>query len=161
VIDAYNAFVDCLAKHNDIFESYVPGKRYRYTTGFLYDKLLFDRYMDGNIPGRFKDEDQLWRRKELHPHHVTIVNEMKQAYRPLYDLCKRDVIPPLEKLVHDEKVKRWAPSYKKDIETVQQTITREEERHQNTMDHLHMILSNKINDLRTLVDGFKPTQFTD
>ena len=161
VIDAYNAFVDCLAKHNNIFESYIPSKRNRYTTGFIYDKLLFDRYMDGNIPGRFKDEDNVWRRKELRLHHVHIVNEMKEAYKPLYDLCKRDVVPHLEKMAHELKVKRWAPTYKNDIETIQRNIAKEEERHQNVMDHLHMYLSNKIKDLQSLMEDFQPTQFTD
>ena len=161
VIDAYNAFVDCLAKHNDVFESWVPSKTYRYKVGIVYEKLTFDRYMDESIPGRFKNEDHVWRREELREEHKNIVREMKEAYKPLYDLIKRDVIPPLEKMVHEIRVKRWAPSYKRDIEDIQRYITKEEERHQAAMDHLHMILNNKINDLRQLMDGFKPTEFTD
>jgi hypothetical protein len=139
----------------------MPSKSYRYRVGIIYEKLTFDRYIDESIPGRFKNEDNLWRRKELHEEHDNIMREMKETYKPLYDLIKREIIPPLEKKLHEIKVKRWAPTYKKYIEDIQRCITKEEERHQASMDHLHMLLSNKINDLRQLTEGFKPTQFTD
>ncbi len=172
VIDAYNAFVDCLAKYDDDFESYVPSKRKRYHVGFIYEKLKFHRYLDENIPARFKNEDQLWRNRQLSSVHAHIIQDMLETYKVLYDLIKRDVIPPLEQVIHEEQVKRMAPIYRRDIEAYQthmtkeeqrheQTIASENERHKDVMDYLHKAMSHKIEDLRALMEDFKPTQFTD
>jgi hypothetical protein len=172
VVDAFNAFVDCLAKHDDVFESYVPSKRKRYLVGFIYEKLKYQRYLDENIPARFKNEDQLWRNHQLSKVHNEIIQEMLQTYKVLYDLIKRDVIPPLEKVIHEEQVKRMGPIYRRDIEAYQTHMTKEEQRHEQTiasenerhkdiMDYLHKAMSHKIEDLRALMEDFKPTQFTD
>lgn len=172
VIDAFNSFVDCLAKHNDVFESYIPSKRKRYQVGILYEKMKFQRYLDENIPARFKNEDEVWRNRQLSSVHQEIIREILQIYKVLYDLIKRDVLPPLERIIHEEQVKRLAPIYRRDIEAYQthmtkeehrheQTIASENERHKDVMDYLHKAMSHKIEDLRELMEDFKPTQFTD
>lgn len=172
VIDAFNSFVDCLAKYDNDFESYIPTKRKRYHVGFIYEKLKFQRYLDENIPGQFKNEDQVWRNRQLSSVHAHIIQDILETYKVLYDLVKRDVLPPLERIIHEEQVKRLAPIYRRDIEAYQthmtkeekrheQTIASENERHKDVMDYLHKAMSHKIEDLRALMEDFKPTQFTD
>jgi hypothetical protein len=172
VIDAYNAFVDCLAKYEDVFVSYVPSKRNYYHVGIIYEKLKFQRYLDENIPAHFKNEDDVWRNKQLSKVHSDIIQDMLQTYKVLYDLIKRDIIPPLEKTIQDIRVKRLTPIYRRDIENYQnhmtkeeyrheQTIASENERHKDVMDYLHRALSDKIEDLRALTEDFTPTTFTD
>jgi hypothetical protein len=161
VIDAYNVFVDRLLTHDDILETYVPSRSLKYRSGIIYEKLTFKRYLDGNIPGHFKDENDLWRFPELKEKHARIVEDIKSAYKPLYDLFKREVVPQIEKKLHEERVKRSSPGMRRDIEAVQTAIQLEEQRHKNAIERYHELLSDKIQELKELLEGFKPTEFTD
>lgn len=131
VIDAYNAFVDCLASHDDVLETYIPTKSQRYNQGLLCEKLTFERYMDGTIPGYFKNENEVWRQPALKEQHRRIVEDIKASYKVLYDLVKADLVPALQKKEHDERVKKWVPRIRKNIEDVERAIEDEKKRHEH------------------------------
>jgi hypothetical protein len=159
VVDAFHAFVAELEKHDSILETYVPGKRMKYLQGIVYEKLIFKRYMDGSIPGKFKNEDQIWRHPELKETHQRITEEIKQAYLPLYELIKRDVVPLMEKKIHEEEQKRRVPSLRNEINVYLHYLKKEEERHKDAMESIQTMLSHKIEELRVLNEEFPYTKF--
>ena len=161
VIDAYNAFVDRLAAHDDILETYLPPRSMRYRQGLVYESLSFQRYLDGSIPGFFKNENEVWRHPQLKEAHKQIVEDMKSAYKVLYDLVKDDLIPALKRKEQEEKVKKWVPRLRKTIEDVERAMEGEKVRHERAMvkeleeheirmQHYQRILQDNIQELATL-----------
>jgi len=172
VIDAYNAFAERLEKYEGVLVTYVPARHSRYKQGIVFESLTFHRYLDGAIPGYFRDETELWRRPELKQVHAAIIEDIKNAYKPLYDLFKRVVVPPMEKKYHDEHVKARAPRIRTDIEgweramdhektRHERAVEYEEKRHKETMERYHEVLHQNIQDLHTLLHAFTPTVFPD
>jgi len=161
VIVAFNNFVDCLAKYDHILETHIPGKRMKYRQGIIYDTLTIKRYSDGTIPGEFKNADDIWRHPEIKEEHNRILEDIKQGYKPLYDLIKRDIVPKVEIELHTCKMNYSMPLIKKDIENLQTSLELENDRHNRTIKHLQESLYNKLEDLRVLTEDFKPTSFDD
>lgn len=162
VIDAYNAFVDRLASHNDLLETYVPAKSQKYRQGLLYEKLTFKRYLDGSIPGYFKNENEVWRHPALKEEHTRIVEDIKAGYMVLYDLVKDDLVPALKKKEHEERVKKWVPRLRKTIEDVERAmelektryerlLAREQENHELRMQDYQRMLQENIAELAKLL----------
>ena len=161
VIDAYNTFVDRLAAHDDILETYLPPRSMRYRQGLVHESLSFTRYLDGSIPGFFKNENGVWRQPELKEAHKRIVEDIKAFYKVLYDLVKDDLVPALKKKEHEEKVKKLVPRLRKMIEDVERAmegekvrheraLEREQEEHEMRMQNYQRILQDNIQELATL-----------
>ena len=161
VIDAYHAFVDRLAAHEDILETYLPPRSMRYRQGLIHESLSFQRYLDGSIPGFFKNENLVWRHPELKEAHKGIVDDIKAAYKVLYDLVKDDLVPALKKKEHEEHVKKMMPRLRRAIEDVERAmegekarharaLEREHEEHETRMQDYQRILQDNIQDLAKL-----------
>jgi len=161
VIDAYNAFVDRLAAHDDVLATYLPPRSMRYRQGLVHESLSFQRYLDGSIPGFFKNENLVWRHPELKEAHKVIVDDIKAAYKGLYDLVKEDLVPALKKKEHEEKVKKMMPRLRRAIEDVERAmegekarharaLEREHEEHETRMQDYQRILQDNIQDLAKL-----------
>lgn len=151
VIKAYNAFVDCLASHHELLETFIPRKSERYQQGLVFEKLTFQRYMDGSIPGRFKNENELWRQPALIEEHKRIVEDIKAAYKVLYDLVKGDLVPILRKKQQEENVKKRIPIVRGEIECVERTMEQERKRHERALAHEQAIHANRMKDYQEML----------
>jgi Mg2+ and Co2+ transporter CorA len=160
-IDAFNSFVDRLASYDEFLETYIPTKSMRYRQGLMYETLTFQRYLDGSIPGFFKNENEVWRHPDLKETHKRIVDDIKTVYKVLYDIVKDDLVPALKKKEHEEKVKKWVPRIRRTIEDVERAmegekarheraIVREQEEHEMRMQDYQRILQDNIQELATL-----------
>ena len=105
---AFNNFVDCLRKYDDTFESWVPPKYNKYMSGIKI--IENDKYsLLKGLTGRFKTEYGSWEDVYLKKKYLDYSNIILDAYRPLYDLIKRDVVPYMD-------IKHWELKSKKDID---------------------------------------------
>ena len=105
---AFNNFVDCLRKYDDTFESWAPPKYNKYTTGVKI--IENDKYsLLKGLTGRFKKEYDSWKDVDLKKKLLDDSNIILNAYRPLYELIKRDVVPYMD-------IKQWELKSKKDID---------------------------------------------
>jgi hypothetical protein len=96
---AFNNFVDCLSKYDDVIESWIPCSWNKYHSGINIkcdstnpcDKICYIncRFDTGN-------SDYEYGRLNLNE----IANDILNTYKPLYDLIKRDVVPYME-------IKHW------------------------------------------------------
>lgn len=151
VIDAFNAFVDRLASHEDCLETYVPAKGARYRQGLVYETLNFRTYMEGDIPGFFKDEGEVWRRPEVKEKHKRIVEDIKAAYKVLYDLVKAELVPELAKKKHEERVKRWVPRLRKTIEETERAMEYEKTRYEQMLERMKEVHEIRMQDYQRIL----------
>jgi len=152
VIIAYNNFVDCLAKYDDKISTYIPSKRSKYESGIKYDNIIYHRYNTGDPPIIFTLASDMYRNEKLQDECKQIIEEIKKAYKPLYDLIEKDVITKVDKKVRDDEIMKQAPTLRKQIEDIQTSIIQEEERHKITIDQYQKRLSEKIEELRILLE---------
>lgn len=151
VIDAYNAFVDRLASHEDSLETYVPAKSRRYRQGLIYEKLSFRTYMNGDIPGFFKNENEVWRQPELKEAHIRIVDDIKAAYKVLYDLVKDSLVPALQKKDHEERVKKYVPRLRTTIEDMERSMENEKARHEQALQKMKETHETRMQDYQRML----------
>ena len=99
---AFNNFIDYLRKYDDILESWRPSIYNKYSCGVKIDESN-KSYLHGLL---FRYDYYQQNKNGLAYHHAI---DVIGAYRPLYDLIKRDVVPYME-------IKDWEIKSKKDIE---------------------------------------------
>ena len=105
---AFNNFVECLRKYDTEIESWVPPKYNRYSIGIKIDET--NKY--SNLKGltcRFKNEYSAYNNPEIKKKLTDDIIIILNAYKPLYELIKRNVVPYME-------VKEWELKSKKDID---------------------------------------------
>jgi hypothetical protein len=105
---AFNNFVDCLRKYDTEIESWVPSKYNRYKTGIMIDENNKYSHLKG-LPCRFKNEYSAYNNPDIKKQLTSDINAVLNAYKPLYELIKRNVVPYME-------VKEWELKSKKDID---------------------------------------------
>ena len=104
---AFNNFVECLRKYDTEIESWVPPKYNRYSIGIKIDET--NKY--SNLKGltyRFKNEYSAYNNPDIKKKLTDDIIIILNAYKPLYELIKRNVVPYME-------VKEWELKSKKDI----------------------------------------------
>jgi hypothetical protein len=151
VIDAFNGFVERLAQYDDCLETYVPGKRSRYQQGLVYEKMGFRTYLEGDIPGFFKDEGEVWRRPELKEKHKRIVDDIKAAYKVLYDLVKADLVPALAKKEHEVRMKWWIPRLRKAINETERAMEYETSRYEQAIQRAQEVHEMRMRDYERIL----------
>lgn len=136
VRNAFNNYVEFLKKYNDILESWSNGVKYKYGSGVK----ITDEYCvtslncriayssDKWTPAFIKDVEARWLQhkndKPIFNVQVKIVimdsHDIINAYKPLYDLIKRDVVPYME-------IKDWEIKSKRNIEYLHSLIEKDEQ----------------------------------
>jgi hypothetical protein len=106
---AFNNFVDCLRKYDGVIESWIPSAKYKYNSGIKINENNKFEPLKG-LACRFR-----YTYNDISESAKIILN----AYRPLYDLIKRDIVPYME-------IKHWEIRNKKDTEKYHKIIEKEE-----------------------------------
>lgn len=115
---AFNNYVDCLRVWDDVLTTWGPSKNYKYNSGIKINEN--DRFSPSKgLHFRFNYEYNIGAYASLKEKLDTDSTIILNAYRPLYDLIKRDVVPYME-------IKQWELRSKKDIENYHRMIEREE-----------------------------------
>ena len=118
---AFNNFVDCLRKYDDTFESWIPPKYNKYITGIKI--IENDKYsLLKGLTGRFKYDYNSYSKDDINMMLITNSNDIINAYRPLYELIKRDVIPYMEITEWQIKSKKDINYYHKQMEKMERDI---------------------------------------
>lgn len=159
VRDAFNTFVEFLKKYNNILTSWSNGQHYKYASGV---KITDDSlnclncriyYGPDTWTADFiKDTEAKWlsfihdKQSNIQPNHLLVSNvptkkgimdssDIINAYKPLYDLIKRDVVPYME-------IKDWEIKSKKKIEYYHYLIERDEQNIKNLQKTIEKIRKN-------------------
>jgi hypothetical protein len=115
---AFNNYVDCLRKYDGAIESWTPSAKYKYSSGIKIDENNKFSPLKG-LPCRFSYTYNTGEYEMLKDKVSDSATIILNAYRPLYDLIKRDVVPYME-------IKHWEIRSKKDIENYHKIIEKEE-----------------------------------
>lgn len=125
---AFNNYVDCLRKYDGTLTSWSPGRDSKYNVGI---KLIENNSYLKGLCGRFNYEYDSWKSLEIKNKLKDESNDILNAYKPLYDLIKRDVVPYMETKNWKLKSKKEIEHYhnqieklEKDIKTLEDCITR-------------------------------------
>ena len=105
---AFNNFVECLRKYDTELESWIPPKYNRYSIGIKIDETNKYSNLKG-LPCRFKNEYSAYNNPDIKKKLTDDIIIILNAYKPLYELIKRNVVPYME-------VKEWELKSKKDID---------------------------------------------
>ncbi len=108
VRNAFNNFVACLEKYEGTLTSWAPSRSSKYETGIKIIEKDTYPYLKG-LCCRFNYEYDIWKDNNLKTRLKDESNDILNAYRPLYDLIKRDVVPYME-------IKQWEIKSKKEIQ---------------------------------------------
>ena len=118
---AFNNFVDCLRKYDDLLESWAPTKYTKYDTGIKIIENDEYTYLRG-LPCRFKNEHAAWKNADAKKKLIEDSNDVVSAYRPLYDLIKRDIVPYMETKYWENKSKKDIKYYHNQMEKLERDI---------------------------------------
>jgi hypothetical protein len=155
VIDAYNKFVVCLEKYNNIILCRRPYYNEKYTYGIMMDHPLYH-------PSR------LFRRTDYANATMMkeILDDIYTTYTVLHELIKKDIVPYAEKMDHELR-----------IETERTKIIRETKRfnhmrlkysetyeihareYANNMKYVDDAIANLSCNLDKMIAAFQPTKF--
>jgi hypothetical protein len=135
---AFNNLVDCLLKYEEIFETWIPSKYYKYSkigNGIIPKEESYKKELMG-IPGHWlydytRQRNDLVLKEKIEKDSKEIVD----TYMVLYELIKRDVVPYME-------LKQWEITSKKDMEYYHNQIEKVEKH---------------IKDLEALIDKSRKT----
>jgi hypothetical protein len=108
VRNAFNNYVDCLRKYDGTLTSWSPSRGSKYDAGIK----IYEKDNNSHLKGllcRFNYEYDSWKSIDIKNKLRDESNDILNAYKPLYDLIKRDVVPYME-------IKQWELKSKKDIE---------------------------------------------
>jgi len=143
VRNAFNTYVEFLKKYNDILVSWSNGVKYKYGSGVKITDENCVNWLNCRIayssdkwtPAFIKDVEARWLQytndKPKYTNDKPIFNvqakivimdshDIINAYKPLYDLIKRDVVPYME-------IKDWEIKSKRSIEYLHSLIEKDEQ----------------------------------